>query len=98
MREIQVSEQKFQQHAARLGETSHAVRYRLKGNNLAYSRANSTNHLRTAIFDFISVVDDLQQLGQKDAQRLKKNRDRLCEARSNDRAKNRSAGGALIWI
>ncbi|MFC0491817.1 type VII secretion effector [Listeria grayi] len=72
MREIQVSEQKFQQHAARLGETSHAVRYRLKGNNLAYSRANSTNHLRTAIFDFISVVDDLQQLGQKDAQRLKK--------------------------
>lgn len=72
MREIQVSEQKFQQHAARLGEASHAVRYRLKGNNLAYSRANSTNHLRTAIFDFISALDDLQQLGKKDAQRLKK--------------------------
>ncbi|HAB9894238.1 TPA_asm: DUF3130 family protein [Listeria monocytogenes] len=72
MREIQVSEQKFQQHAEKLGAASHAVRYRLKGNNLSYSRANSTNHLRTAIFDFISALDDLQQLGQKDAQRLKK--------------------------
>ncbi len=39
---------------------------------MAYSRANSTNELRTSIFELLEAVEVFQQVAQQDADRLKK--------------------------
>ncbi len=43
----------------------------MKDGNMAYSRANSINHFRTAMFDLVEAVDVFQGVVETDAVRLK---------------------------
>ncbi|MBC2012057.1 DUF3130 domain-containing protein [Listeria marthii] len=72
MREIQVNEATFQKHASNLESKSAGSYLPLKGGNMAYSRANSINQLRSALIDLVDVVEDFQAVTKQDAGRLKK--------------------------
>ncbi len=72
MREIQVKEATFQQHAAQLDSKSTGNYLPLKNGNMAYSRANSIDQLRSALIDLVGVVEAFQQVTKQDANRLKK--------------------------
>ncbi|MCP6855630.1 DUF3130 family protein, partial [Listeria monocytogenes] len=49
MREIKVNEVTFQQHATKLASKSSGRYLPLKNGNMAYSRANSIDQLRSAL-------------------------------------------------
>ncbi|EIT8008227.1 DUF3130 domain-containing protein, partial [Listeria monocytogenes] len=72
MREIKVNEATFQQHAIKLESKSTGSYLPLKNGNMAYSRANSINQLRSLLIDLVGVVEDFQQVTKQDANRLKK--------------------------
>ncbi|EAF5658946.1 DUF3130 family protein [Listeria innocua] len=72
MREIKVNEATFQKHASNLDSKSAGSYLPLKGGNMAYSRANSINQLRSALIDLVDVVEDFQTVTKQDAGRLKK--------------------------
>ncbi|EAF3592856.1 DUF3130 domain-containing protein [Listeria monocytogenes] len=72
MREIKVNEATFQKHASKLDSKSAGSYLLLKGGNMAYSRANSINQLRSALIDLVDVVEDFQAVTKQDAGRLKK--------------------------
>ncbi|MCD2224530.1 DUF3130 domain-containing protein [Listeria cossartiae] len=72
MREIKVNEATFQQHATKLASESTGSYLPLKNGNMAYSRANSINQLRSALIDLVGVVEDFQHVTKQDANRLKK--------------------------
>lgn len=72
MREIQVKEATFQQHAAQLESKSTGNYLPLKNGNMAYSRANSIDQLRSALIDLVGVVEAFQRVTKQDANRLKK--------------------------
>ncbi|MBF2392765.1 DUF3130 domain-containing protein [Listeria marthii] len=72
MREIKVNEATFQQHATKLESKSTGSYLPLKNGNMAYSRANSINQLRSLLIDLVGVVEDFQQVTKQDANRLKK--------------------------
>ncbi|WP_086162894.1 DUF3130 domain-containing protein [Listeria monocytogenes] len=72
MREIKVSEVTFQQHATKLASKSSGRYLPLKNGNMAYSRANSIDQLRSALIDLVDVVEDFQHVTKQDAGRLKK--------------------------
>ncbi|EAD7580688.1 DUF3130 family protein [Listeria monocytogenes] len=72
MREIKVNEATFQQHATKLASKSSGSYLPLKNGNMAYSRANSINQLRSALIDLVGVVEDFQQVTKQDASRIKK--------------------------
>ncbi|EEO7551887.1 DUF3130 family protein [Listeria monocytogenes] len=72
MREIQVKEATFQQHAAKLDSKRTGNYLPLKNGNMAYSRANSIDQLRSALIELVDVVEDFQHVTKKDASRLKK--------------------------
>ncbi len=95
MREIKVDERTFQQHATKLASESTGSYLPLKNGNMAYSRANSIDQLRSALIELVDVVEDFQHVTKKDASRLKKMEYCLCQARPIDGAKNQSVGGAL---
>lgn len=95
MREIKVNEATFQKHASKLDSKSAGSYLPLKGGNMAYSRANSINQLRSALIDLVDVVEDFQAVTKQDAGRLKKMGTYLCETRSSDGTENKSAGGAI---
>ncbi|MBM5609757.1 DUF3130 domain-containing protein [Listeria seeligeri] len=72
MSEIKVNEKTVKKYATKLGEKATAVEYLpMKDGNMAYSRANSINHFRTAMFDLVEAVDAFQGLVETDAVRLK---------------------------
>ncbi|EGR8611987.1 DUF3130 family protein, partial [Listeria monocytogenes] len=71
-REIKVNEATFQQHAIKLESKSTGSYLPLKNGNMAYSRANSINQLRSLLIDLVGVVEDFQQVTKQDANRLKK--------------------------
>ncbi|AGR14656.1 TPA_asm: DUF3130 family protein [Listeria monocytogenes] len=72
MREIKVSEVTFQQHATKLASKSSGRYLPLKNGNMAYSRANSIDQLRSALIELVDVVEDFQHVTKQDASRLKK--------------------------
>lgn len=73
MREIKVDERTFQQHATKLASESTGGSYLpLKNGNMAYSRANSIDQLRSALIELVDVVEDFQHVTKQDASRLKK--------------------------
>ncbi|EGK2527089.1 DUF3130 domain-containing protein [Listeria monocytogenes] len=72
MREIKVNEATFQQHATKLASKSSVNYLPLKNENMAYSRANSIDQLRSALIELVDVVEDFQQVTKQDANRLKK--------------------------
>ncbi|HAA9351735.1 TPA_asm: TIGR04197 family type VII secretion effector [Listeria monocytogenes] len=72
MREIKVNEATFQQHAIKLESKSTGSYLPLKNGNMAYSRANSINQLRSLLIDLVGVVEGFQQVTKQDANRLKK--------------------------
>ncbi|HAB8811071.1 TPA_asm: DUF3130 family protein [Listeria monocytogenes] len=72
MREIQVKEATFQQHADQMDSKSTGNYLPLKNGNMAYSRANSIDQLRSALIDLVGVVEDFQHVTKQDAGRLKK--------------------------
>ncbi|EAE0668363.1 DUF3130 family protein [Listeria monocytogenes] len=72
MREIKANEATFQKHASKLDSKSAGSYLPLKGGNMAYSRANSINQLRSALIDLVDVVEDFQAVTKQDAGRLKK--------------------------
>ncbi|EFS01616.1 DUF3130 domain-containing protein [Listeria seeligeri] len=72
MSEIKVREASLQKYATKLGNKGKAVEYLpMKEGNMAYSRANSINHFRTAMFDLVEAVDAFQGVVETDAVRLK---------------------------
>ncbi|WP_271006141.1 DUF3130 domain-containing protein [Listeria seeligeri] len=72
MSEIKVNEETVKKYATKLGEKATAVGYLpMKGGNMPYSRANSINHFRTAMFDLVEAVDAFQGVVETDAVRLK---------------------------
>ncbi|EAD5685408.1 TPA: DUF3130 domain-containing protein [Listeria innocua] len=72
MREIKVNERAFQQHASKLVSKNSGRYLPLKNGNMAYSRANSIDQLRSALIELVDVVEDFQHVTKKDASRLKK--------------------------
>ncbi|AIS58873.1 type VII secretion effector [Listeria ivanovii subsp. londoniensis] len=72
MSEIKVKTATFQKHANQLEIASNGNYLPLKNGNMAYSRANSINQLRSALIDLVDVVEDFQQVAKKDAARLEK--------------------------
>lgn len=72
VREIKVNEATFQQHATKLASKSSGKYLPLKNGNMAYSRANSIDQLRSALIDLLGVVEDFQHVVKQDAIRLKK--------------------------
>ncbi|KEU64236.1 hypothetical protein HS35_11265 [Listeria monocytogenes] len=77
VREIKVNEVTFQQHATKLASKS-SVRYLpLKNGNMAYSRANSIDQLRSALIELVDVVEDFQHVTKQDAP-IKENGYCLC--------------------
>lgn len=72
MSEIKVKEATFQKHANTLESANNGNYLPLKNGNMAYSRANSINELRSALIDLVDVVDNFQEVTKKDASRLKK--------------------------
>ncbi|MBC6149199.1 DUF3130 family protein [Listeria innocua] len=72
MREIKVNEAAFQQHASKLVSKSSGRYLPLKNGNMAYSRANSIDQLRSALIELVDVVEDFQHVTKQDASRLKK--------------------------
>ncbi|EAH3134304.1 DUF3130 family protein, partial [Listeria monocytogenes] len=53
MREIKVDERTFQQHATKLASESTGSYLPLKNGNMAYSRANSIDQLRSALIELV---------------------------------------------
>ncbi|EFB0933427.1 DUF3130 family protein [Listeria monocytogenes] len=72
MREIKVDERTFQQHATKLASESTGSYLPLKNGNMAYSRANSIDQLRSDLIELVDVVEDFQHVTKQDATRLKK--------------------------
>ncbi|WP_439444155.1 DUF3130 family protein [Listeria aquatica] len=73
MAEIRIKESTFIEHAADLLEAGKGSTYApLSAGNMSYSRANSINDLRTAIMESIEAMNQVSQLAEKDAARLKK--------------------------
>ncbi|MBC2074273.1 DUF3130 domain-containing protein [Listeria marthii] len=72
MREIKVNEATLQQHATKLVSKSTGSYLPLKNGNMAYSRANSINQLRSALIELVDVVESFQHVIKQDANRLKK--------------------------
>ncbi|MBC1738169.1 DUF3130 family protein [Listeria seeligeri] len=63
MSEIKVLESDLKECATKLGEKGKAVEYLpMKEGNMAYSRANSINHFRTAMVDLVEAVDVFQDV------------------------------------
>lgn len=72
MSEIKVREASLQKYATKLGEKGNEVDYLpMKDGNMAYSRANSINQFRTAMFDLVEAVDVFRGVVETDATRLK---------------------------
>ncbi|AIS59811.1 DUF3130 domain-containing protein [Listeria ivanovii] len=71
MSEIKVQETTFQKHANKLESGSNGNYLPLKNGNMAYSKANSINQLRSVLIDFVDVVENFQAVTKKDASRLK---------------------------
>ncbi|MBK2002888.1 DUF3130 domain-containing protein [Listeria ivanovii subsp. londoniensis] len=71
MSEIKVQETTFQKHVNKLESGSNGNYLPLKNGNMAYSKANSINQLRSVLIDFVDVVENFQAVTKKDASRLK---------------------------
>ncbi|EFS02557.1 conserved hypothetical protein [Listeria seeligeri FSL S4-171] len=72
MTKINVNEETLKDYATKLKDKGEAVEYLpMQGGNMSYSRANSINHFRTAMFDLVEVVDEFQSIVSTDAKRLK---------------------------
>ncbi|EEJ0014714.1 DUF3130 domain-containing protein [Listeria innocua] len=72
MSEVKVREATLKKHATKLESKAKTIEYLpMKGGNMAYSRANSINHFRTALFDLVEAVDNFQGVVGTDAKRLK---------------------------
>ncbi|EUJ33776.1 hypothetical protein MFLO_01040 [Listeria floridensis FSL S10-1187] len=70
---LRVKESTFVQFAGELMEAGEGATYRpFATGNMSYSRAHSINDLRTAMLESISIMDQVTQLTQKDAERLQK--------------------------
>ncbi|PZG37143.1 TIGR04197 family type VII secretion effector [Listeria ivanovii] len=72
MSEIKVKTETFQKHANQLESASNGNYLPLKNGNIAYSRANSINQLRSALIDLVDVMEGFQQVAKQDAARLEK--------------------------
>ncbi len=71
--EIRVKESTFLNYAADLSGAGKGATYDpLSAGNMGYSRANSINDLRTAMTESIDTMNQISELAQKDAERLKK--------------------------
>ncbi|HHP9242121.1 TPA: DUF3130 domain-containing protein [Listeria monocytogenes] len=71
MSEIKVQETTFQKYVNKLESGSNGNYLPLKNGNMAYSKANSINQLRSVLIDFVDVVENFQAVTKKDASRLK---------------------------
>ncbi|MBC2130744.1 DUF3130 domain-containing protein [Listeria innocua] len=72
MSEVKVREATLKKHATKLESKAKTIEYLpMKGGNMAYSRANSINHFRTALFDLVEAVGDFQNVVGTDTKRLK---------------------------
>ncbi|PZF88244.1 TIGR04197 family type VII secretion effector [Listeria ivanovii] len=64
MSEIKVKTATFQKHANQLESASNGNYLPLKNGNIAYSRANSINQLRSALIDLVDVMEGFQQVAK----------------------------------
>lgn len=90
MSEIKVKEETVKKYSSDMKESAKAMDYLpMKDGNMAFSRANSINQLRTALFDLVEAVEAFQVVVETDATRLKN----LSESfASKDRALRRMMG------
>lgn len=72
MSEIKVKEETVKKYSSDMKESAEAMDYLpMKDGNMAFSRANSINQLRTALFDLVEAVEAFQVVVETDATRLK---------------------------
>ncbi|KXW92626.1 hypothetical protein AWJ00_06770 [Listeria monocytogenes] len=72
MNEIKVNEAILQNYASKIGYKVEVMGYLpMQDGNMTYSRANSINHFRTALFDLVEAVDNFRGVVGTDAKRLK---------------------------
>lgn len=72
MSEIKVKEETVKKYSSDMKESAKAMDYLpMKNGNMAFSRANSINQLRTALFDLVEAVEAFQVVVETDATRLK---------------------------
>ncbi|MHC5291664.1 DUF3130 family protein [Listeria welshimeri] len=87
MSEIKVKEETVKKYSSDMKESAKAMDYLpMKDGNMAFSRANSINQLRTALFD---LVEAFQVVVETDATRLKNLGESFA---SKDRALRRMMG------
>ncbi|EBF5161217.1 TPA: DUF3130 family protein [Listeria monocytogenes] len=72
MSEIKITEGTFQKHATQLIIANNGNYLPLQNGNMAYSRANSIDQLRSALIELVDVVEDFQHVIKQDASRIKK--------------------------
>lgn len=90
MSEIKVKEETVKKYSSDMKEPAEAMDYLpMKDGNMAFSRANSINQLRTALFDLVEAVEAFQVVVETDATRLKNLGDSFA---SKDRALRRMMG------
>lgn len=90
MSEIKVKEETVKKYSSDMKETAEAMDYLpMKDGNMAFSRANSINQLRTALFDLVEAVEAFQVVVETDATRLKNLGESFA---SKDRALRRMMG------
>lgn len=90
MSEIKVKEETVKKYSSDMKESAKAMDYLpMKDGNMAFSRANSINQLRTALFDLVEAVEAFQVVVETDATRLKNLGDSFV---SKDRALRRMMG------
>lgn len=90
MSEIKVKEETVKKYSSDMKESAKAMDYLpMKDGNMAFSRANSINQLRTALFDLVEAVETFQVVVETDATRLKNLGDSFA---SKDRALRRMMG------
>lgn len=90
MSEIKVKEETVKKYSFDMKESAKAMDYLpMKDGNMAFSRANSINQLRTALFDLVEAVEAFQVVVETDATRLKNLGESFA---SKDRALRRMMG------
>lgn len=90
MSEIKVKEETVKKYSSDMKESAKAMDYLpMKDGNMAFSRANSINQLRTALFDLVEAVEAFQVVVETDATRLKNLGESFA---SKDRALRRMMG------
>lgn len=90
MSEIKVKEETVKKYSFDMKESAKAMDYLpMKDGNMAFSRANSIDQLRTALFDLVEAVEAFQVVVETDATRLKNLGESFA---SKDRALRRMMG------